>query len=368
MLFGNKGEWSEVYVLLRLLADGKIYAANGELNRIDDIYFPILEIYRKESINKINKYSIKDFPKNDSDGIVEIFINDKKVKSIDRNRFSKESSLLLDRIKSSTGSTFAIPQSQSFIDEILCKKLAAPSEDKTDISMTIVDIHTGYTPLVGFSIKSELGSHPTLLNAGKTTNFIFKIISKDYGLLKTVNSIYKKQGNKEHIDVTGRVKKIIECKSTFEYSEMQNETFKDNLILIDSKLDKILAETILYYYRDGITNCVDMVNKLKEENPMNYSNKNAYSYKFKKMLSAIALGMRPSYEWDGIDEASGGYIVVNKKGDVLAYHIYNRNYFEEYLLNNTKYETASTTRHDFGKVYEENGINFIKLNLQIRFK
>ena len=78
--------------------------------------------------------------------------------------------------------------------------------------------------------------------------------------------------------------------------------------------------------------------------------------------------MRRSYEWDGIDEASGGYIVVNKKGDVLAYHIYNRNYFEEYLLNNTKYETASTTRHDFGKVYEENGINFIKLNLQIRFK
>ena len=31
MLTGNKGEWSEIYVLLRLLADGKIYAADSEL-------------------------------------------------------------------------------------------------------------------------------------------------------------------------------------------------------------------------------------------------------------------------------------------------------------------------------------------------
>ena len=37
MLTGNKGEWSEIYVLLRLLADGKIYAADSELNKLEDI-------------------------------------------------------------------------------------------------------------------------------------------------------------------------------------------------------------------------------------------------------------------------------------------------------------------------------------------
>ncbi|MFY1027322.1 HpaII family restriction endonuclease [Actinobacillus seminis] len=46
----------------------------------------------------------------------------------------------------------------------------------------------------------------------------------------------------------------------------------------------------------------------------------------------------------------------------------NRNYFEEYLLKNTKYKTASTSRHDFGEVYSENGEDFIKLNLQVRFR
>ncbi len=57
---------------------------------------------------------------------------------------------------------------------------------------------------------------------------------------------------------------------------------------------------------------------------------------------------------------------------MLAYHLYNRNYFEDYLLKNTKYDTPSTTRHGFGEVYEEDvdgkTLSLIKLNLQIRFK
>ena len=123
---------------------------------------------------------------------------------------------------------------------------------------------------------------------------------------------------------------------------MNNQIFEDNLVLIDSNMDKIIAETLLYFYKDGISNCKEMVEKLEKENPMNYGNVNAYRYKLKKFLTAIALGMKPATVWDGLDEATGGYIVVTKEGNVLAYHIYNRNYFEEYLLKNTKYETAST--------------------------
>jgi HpaII restriction endonuclease. len=46
-------------------------------------------------------------------------------------------------------------------------------------------------------------------------------------------------------------------------------------------MDKIIAETLLYFYKDGISNCDEMVEKLKRENPMNYGNVNAYRYKFK---------------------------------------------------------------------------------------
>lgn len=251
--------------------------------------------------------------------------------------------------------------------KISCYKLSAPATDKSDITMKILDINTGYSPVVGFSIKSELGSSPTLLNAGKTTNFIYKINHNNTNLVKETNKIYKSSKGKKHTDVRGRIKKIVEDGGLFQYINMQSKTFNDNLILIDSVLDKIIAETILYFYRDKISNCEEMINKLETENPMNYGNVNAYRYKFKKFLTAVALGMKPATVWDGIDEATGGYIVVTKNGDVLAYHIYNRNYFEEYLPKNTKYETASTSRHEFGTVYSEDGEEFIKLNLQIRF-
>lgn len=58
--------------------------------------------------------------------------------------------------------------------------------------------------------------------------------------------------------------------------------------------------------------------------------------------------MKPATVWDGVDEVTGEYIVVTKESNVLAYHIYNRNYFEDHLLKNTKYETTFTSRHGFG--------------------
>ena len=51
-----------------------------------------------------------------------------------------------------------------------------------------------------------------------------------------------------------------------------------------------------------------------------------------KFLSESALGMKPSYPWKGIIDATGGYIIVKENGDVLRYHILNRNEFEQYLF------------------------------------
>lgn len=78
--------------------------------------------------------------------------------------------------------------------------------------------------------------------------------------------------------------------------------------------------------------------------------------------------MTPAKVWSGIYDATGGFLIVKRNGDVLCYHIYNRNQFEDYLFQNTKLDTASSTRHEFGKIYEENGQLYFNLNLQIRFK
>ena len=115
---------------------------------------------------------------------------------------------------------------------------------------------------------------------------------------------------------------------------------------------------------------IDLVNKASNDNPLNFDTDNNhlfYEYKIKRFLTDVALGMMPSKVWTGKYDATGGYLIVKENGDVLCYHIYNRNEFEDYLLNNTKLETASSSRHGFGKIYKSNGEMFFNLNLQIRF-
>lgn len=146
--------------------------------------------------------------------------------------------------------------------------------------------------------------------------------------------------------------------------------FGNNLTLIDSLLPDILAELVYRFFSSNDTKCIDLVNHLSNENPLCFntqSNHPFYSYKMKRFLTDIALGMMPSRVWRGEFDATGGYLVVKDDGDILCYHIYNQNEFEDYLLNNTKLETASSTRHDFGTIYSENRVLYFKLNLQIRF-
>ena len=45
---GNKGEWSEIYTLFRLLGEGKVHAGDANMNKLD-LYYPILNIIREES-------------------------------------------------------------------------------------------------------------------------------------------------------------------------------------------------------------------------------------------------------------------------------------------------------------------------------
>lgn len=48
-LTGNKGEWSEIYVFLRLLVTGKLFAADADLNKISGTFYNILNILRNEN-------------------------------------------------------------------------------------------------------------------------------------------------------------------------------------------------------------------------------------------------------------------------------------------------------------------------------
>ncbi len=356
MITGNKGEWSEAYVLLRLLAQGRIYAANENLEQIDDMYFPILKILREEIKNNKYEYSV-----DSQDRKIDIYFNNNLVKSYPQNQFCKEADYLYDKITEGGNRAFAIEQSEDFLKEIGCGRLAAPSSDKTDITMQIHDIQTGYSPVCGFSIKSEIGNAPTLINATGATNFIYEVEGLSAEQIDSINAIDTRTKIKDRMD------RIFGEATSVKFVRVNSDTFANNLMLIDSRLHEIVAESLIVHYRDGFGKCREVVNALEETNPLGFPANGFYEYKFKELLCCAALGMTPATVWDGHDEANGGYIVVTSAGNVLAYHIYNRDFFKEYLMNNTKYERGSTTRHGFASLYKENGKTYLKLNLQIRF-
>jgi len=254
---------------------------------------------------------------------------------------------------------------------INCISLRASSSAKTDITIIVHDQRTNQQPTLGFSIKSQLGSPSTLLNAGETTNFVYYI---DGNMLaneiERINSLVVKRGKKEHADLRGRIKAIAQNNCQLIFDRVDRQVFSNNLVLIDSLLPEILAQILIDFFSKEYSLLTDLVNETAISNPLKYDVQNEhkfYEYKIKRFLTDVALGMMPSKIWSGKYDATGGYLIVKENGEVLCYHIYNRNDFEDYLLQNTKLETASSSRYKYGKIYSENGQLYVKLNLQIRF-
>jgi hypothetical protein len=357
MITGNKGEWSEIYTLLKILSDKKLYAGDSNLKKIENLIFPIIKILRDESNGK---YEFG------YDSNLVIVNGPAEALRIPIVEFQRNARLLLSKVKHETSASFSIPEIETFINSFGCRSLKAKSSVKSDIRIVIHDPRTGTTPELGFSIKSQLGSAATLLNAGKTTNFVYLI----EGVTLTDNQIQEINEIKSKNKIKERIENIYAHSGALQFSQTESTIFGNNLTLIDSLLPKILAEIVCLFFTTGNSKTADLVNAISKSNPLNFNietNHPFYAYKIKRFLTDIALGMMPSKVWTGELEATGGYLVVKNDGEVVCYHIYNRNEFEDYLLNNTKFETASSSRHDFGLVYKQNNQQFFKLNLQIRF-
>lgn len=357
MVKGNKGEWSEFYAFLKILTDGKMFTADKDLQILKDNFYIVLKIIREES-GEIKSYDIS---KNDG----KILITDKDGKKIDvvdvKNVKTRVASIF-EEMKKNKSTTFRILLADEAMKELHCSQIKASSGRKADLVVVLHDKKSPVFPELGFSVKSMLGSPSTLLNASGATNFIYRIVEdKKDEELTSLNGASTVRDKTKHIYGNG---------GKLEFVEMDSEGFRKNLRKIDSNFPEIIAEILKHYYNGKGPKISDLVYYISEDKKLCEKldlNKSDFVFKVKRFLSDIALGMTPKKEWDGYTKAHGGYIIVKENGEVVCYHLYNRDQFEEYLFNNTKLDTPSTTRHKFGKFYKEKGEKRIKYNLQIRF-
>lgn len=353
---GNIGEWSELYTLFKLLADGKLYAADAETNKIPTIYYDILKVLRAQSDGSFEYCRSSEIKVLKAE-------TDEEICRIPIQAFIEQTDKLLVGMRSEKNSkgAFELPEVWRFAESIKCSSLKARSSDKSDIHLTVHDIMSGRDGTFGFSIKSQLGSPATLFNASGATNFIYRLTGKALTAdeITTFNGFKKFKDKFEYLNSLG-------TDTTF--FKIENDTLNFNLKMVTAEMPELLAEMIKFYYQgraSSISELTDMVSSSGIAATLN--NKVYCSHNVKELLTNIALGMVPNTLWTGDYEATGGFIIVKEDGDVVCYHIYNRNSFKNYIFAATRFDTPSQSKHGFGKIYEEDGELRLKLNVQIRF-
>ncbi len=358
---GNKGEWSEFYVFLKALGDGRIYGADGDIERKPDVYLDVNRVIRHDAGRDLVFVRVpeEDLVKVLRDGDEYTTVIIPAIVDHYRRLF-----LEITRGKNS----FGIPEAEEFMHTLGCTTLKAPSNDKTDITIEVHEPKTGMDLIQGFSIKSMLGSPSTLVNASRATNFIYSLdggMTED--IAKEANACLDSGSGRKVADVLDVLSKN---GITLRFVDTDDRALFNNLTLIDSSMPELVGEMLKLYYSGKASAISEQIGYLNAKNPLRYRNPGAvpyYEYKIKKLLVSYALGMQSSKPWTGMEDANGGYIIVKKDGDVLCYHIFDRGSFEDYLIRNTKFDTPSVSRHGFARIYREDGEYRLKLNMQIRF-
>lgn len=331
----NKGEISESYALLKIIAQKIIHYGNAQgLANNDNIR--VLKINTTHKIITINDISIDVIS---SDGTTNNIL-------IDQFISHKELNEMVDFIRQQAG-TFNNEHIDNAVKTLGLTKRKGTSQEKADISLDFQDQILNINQ--GVSIKSFLGNSPTLLNASSATNFVFKVTNLNPKYVDEINQIETRSKIKD------RLAKIIELGGQFHFAHCENKTYESNLRKADSQMPEILAAALLAFFKKEASN------KLSD-----YQSANDETHcRLRDFVKYTMFGIFPASEWDG-ELSANGAVIVKQDGELLFYHTNQDRTLKEYFYKHTFFDTPSSTRHRFGSLYKEGSDLCFKLNLQLR--
>ena len=332
----NRGEWTEAYVFFRLLGDGRIYGASADLVKDEQTYIDIINIIRDEP----DKCLIFERFIKDEVAYVQSFKGDEKLKIITAPELTEKAAFLYEKIKKVTAGNrkIEVPEIQEYMEGISIDSPKANLSDsakdkfgaKTDIIVTTEDSFDHVRTVGGFSIKSHIGSSPTLFNCSQSSGFVYKIVGCDVDGMHRLN--YK--------EGFLRIITAIKEEYSLEYVGCRNEIFEQNIRVVDSRMDEILQKAMLMQIRyvKGLksSGIPEVCKVLAAHNPIGVRNPEVfYEAKLKSFLFASFAGMTASEEWSGSKKLTGGYIDVDREGELLYYRAISDDIFENYLFKHT---------------------------------
>lgn len=378
----NIGEWSEAYVFLDLLAVGQMNAQPLPGHETDAV-LKIISVMKTDSNG--NRYEFR--RNNDS---VRCFKNEEQYKSIAISDFSRIEKICFYKLKEGNKE---IPEVQDFYTNVLqldISILKSKADNKDDIILKVENSVDNSIYTEGFSIKSKIGSNATLFNCGSGSNLVYTLEGIDESIKQKINSIV---GNKDSIDLPARLnfirdnnipmnfensKCVKSSKEGYGGIKIDGNYFAWNLDLLDWRILLVLSEMVKRFHQGEvngkrINSISEMINIMKIENPLQVRfPENFYEAKMRQFLFASFCGLTATKKWDGRQKVNGGYIEVQKDGNIFYQKALSDESFTDYLIANTKFDGPSKSKEhgNYGYVYfdEEYNSYCIDLNFQIRFK
>ena len=350
----NRGEWSEFYAILALLENPDLNIVNEKLVDITN------NLYQVKKLSLQEQETIIDYVlHNDLD--ISVYFNNELKEEIDKLEIKDKKKKLYDSISNAIAGSgaFEIDNVQELLNRMTPSGiLKSKSSSKEDLNAIVFDKRVGNDLLLKYSIKSSLGSPATILNASNHTNFIYEVQGLHVSDINKINSIDTRT------KLLDRIEMIKSLGGKIIFSKMECESFDYNLRLIDSNMPKYLGDVLLNSYECENKNLKDLF--LKNNN---FSDDNFALKKLGDFLEGISFGIFPSIKWNGINNVNGGLIIVKKDGKVVILDlIYFRQMVINYLIEETKLDSPSSSRYHMLELYTENGRIYFKLNLQIRYK
>ena len=324
----------------------KILTDSRNITKVGDVfYLSYVVLYDKKYIYHEDLQSI---------GVIIYSLYGEVLFCTSANLFLEEVSVLM---KTSSNSDDTISTTFAVLENLFRNNEKDTSKFKSFVKIFWLDLS-----------GNHIGSSATLLNASDATNFTYRIDGYDFSdeEISEINAISTRT------KIIDRISAIRTKGADLVFDHVDNDIFYNNLSMLDGVLPETIAQLLLEQFNTGERLFSELSKALAESNPLGFDKEDAermYIYKLKHLLTSAALGMMPSKKWSGKYDANGGYLVVKKDGEILCYHFYDQNRFEDFLFKNAYLERGKTRRHGYASLYRDEDSNvYFKLNLQIRLK
>ena len=154
----NRGEWTEAYVFMRLLGDGRIYGASSELTKDDSTYIDIINIIRDEP----DKMLIFERFVDANTAYIKASKDGESIKVVTAPEFSEYAQVLYDNIKTLTANRVtSVTEVQEYLESLgidtpkanLSESAKEKYGAKTDVIITSEDSLDHSKMTEGFSVN-----------------------------------------------------------------------------------------------------------------------------------------------------------------------------------------------------------------------